>query len=89
MVARHSIDYSPPTSTAYSRIYLLSLSLFLLLARFLPPAALVVSRATTAGVAPRSEHTPGYTGLCTRSDGYICSLFRRVFVFTGTLFTTG
>lgn len=27
--------------------------------------------------------------LCTRSDRYICSLFRRVFVFRGTLFTTG
>lgn len=23
-------------------------------------------------------------GLCTRSDGYICSLFRRIFVFTQT-----
>lgn len=27
--------------------------------------------------------------LCTRSDRCICSLFRRVFVFRGTLFTTG
>lgn len=28
-------------------------------------------------------------GLCGRSDGYICSLFRCVFVFRGALFTTG
>lgn len=88
MITRHSIDHSPRTNTMhYSRVYLLSFSV-----------SRSFSRPDTRcrGFA-RDHHrrhhprvsTHGYTGLCTRSDGYICSLFRRVFVFTGTLFTTG
>lgn len=88
MITRHSIDHSPRTNTMhYSRVDLLSFSV-----------SRSFSRPDTRcrGFA-RDHHrrhhprvsTHGYTGLCTRSDGYICSLFRRVFVFTGTLFTTG
>lgn len=41
-------------------------------------------------VSPMSLGGVGRRGsLCGRSDGYICSLFRCVFVFRGALFTTG
>lgn len=83
MVARHSIERasrairefisSPSRSLAYASRV----------------RAIVVSRAKPPPASHPRVSTHGYTGLCTRSDGYICSLFRRVFVFTGTLFTTG